>query len=40
LGTVTNLVEDQTYRETDKKAEWLHEQAAQDACSIELSDSK
>ncbi|KAM0928501.1 hypothetical protein ACQ4PT_002518 [Festuca glaucescens] len=39
LGTVTKLVEDQTRRDADKKAEWLREQATQDACYIELDDS-
>ncbi|KAM0842581.1 hypothetical protein ACQ4PT_058290 [Festuca glaucescens] len=40
LGTVTKLVEEQTRRNADKKAEWLREQAAQDACYIELDDSE
>jgi hypothetical protein len=40
LGTVTKLVEDQTRRDADKKAEWLRDQAAQDACYIELEDSE
>jgi hypothetical protein len=40
LGTVTKLVEDQTHRDADKKAEWLHEQAMQDACYIEVDYSE
>lgn len=40
LGTVTKPVEDKTRPDADKKAEWLREQAAQDAGYIELSDSE
>jgi hypothetical protein len=30
MGTITKLVEEHSLRDTDKKAEWLSEQAAQD----------
>jgi hypothetical protein len=36
LGTVTVLVEEKSRRDAEKKAEWLREQAVQDARYIEL----
>jgi hypothetical protein len=34
LGTITKLVEDQTHRDANKKAEWLREQAVQDSMTL------
>jgi hypothetical protein len=36
LGTMTKLLEEKSCRDAEKKAEWLREQAAQDACYIPL----
>jgi hypothetical protein len=39
LGTVTALLEEKTRYDAEKAEDWPHEQEAQDAKYVELSDS-